>query len=60
MTDIAQKTIASETVHEVISPRREVWLAFRAHHGAMAGLIFIAFIVFLAIFANFIAPNSPT
>ncbi|MFP8966220.1 dipeptide ABC transporter permease DppC [Pokkaliibacter sp. CJK22405] len=41
------------------SPLREFWQYFRTNKGALAGLIFIALIILLAIFAELIAPHSP-
>jgi len=41
------------------SPSRAFWSAFRENRGATIGLAVVAFIVFLAIFANVVAPHSP-
>jgi ABC-type dipeptide/oligopeptide/nickel transport system permease subunit len=40
--------------------RADVWRRFRENKLAMAGLIFIAFLVLVAIFAPWIAPYGPT
>jgi dipeptide transport system permease protein len=40
-------------------PLRAFWNAFRENRGAMLGLSVIAIIVFIAIFANVIAPHDP-
>jgi dipeptide transport system permease protein len=42
------------------SPLRSFWHAFRENRGAVAGLVVVALIVFVAVFADFIAPYSPT
>ncbi|MEI2386631.1 ABC transporter permease subunit [Breoghania sp. JC706] len=39
---------------------REFWQYFATNRGAVAGLFFFVAIVFVAIFANFIAPHSAT
>ena len=57
MTDLALP--AAESTSQVISPRREVWLAMRGNRGAMAGLIFIVLLVLAAVLANVISPNNP-
>ncbi|WP_392385825.1 dipeptide ABC transporter permease DppC [Marinomonas primoryensis] len=43
-----------------MTPFQEFWHYFRTNKGAVAGLIVIAFIFFMAIFANFVAPHSPS
>jgi len=40
-------------------PLAELWSDFRQNAGAVAGLIVIAVIVLLALFADFVAPHSP-
>lgn len=42
-----------------MSPYQEAWFYFRKNKGALIGLIYICLIIFVAIFANFIAPHSP-
>ena len=37
----------------------EFWLYFRENRGAVLGLIFFLFIIFIAIFADFISPYTP-
>lgn len=39
---------------------QQFWFYFSKNKGAVAGLCFIIFIVLVAIFANFIAPHSPS
>ncbi len=41
------------------SPLAAFWSAFRENRGAMFGLVILAIIVLLAIFANWVAPHSP-
>ncbi len=41
------------------APFTAFWRAFRENRGAVTGLVFVCFIVFLAIFAGFIAPHDP-
>lgn len=38
---------------------RTFWLSFRENKGAVAGLVVLAFVVFIAIFADILAPYSP-
>ncbi|MBN9062007.1 MAG: dipeptide ABC transporter permease DppC [Rhizobiales bacterium 65-9] len=40
-------------------PLREFWTYFSANRGAVAGLVVIALVFLLALFADFIAPHSP-
>ncbi len=40
-------------------PLREFWGAFSANHGAVAGLIVIVLLLFIAVLAPWIAPHSP-
>jgi len=37
----------------------EFWASFRENKGAVAGLVVLSLIVFVAIFADFLAPHSP-
>lgn len=39
---------------------REFWWAFRENRGAVAGLVVVVLIVFVALFADWIAPHAPT
>jgi len=41
------------------SPARAFWSAFRENRGALAGLCVVAFIAFLAVFADWVSPHSP-
>ncbi len=41
------------------SPLRSFWLAFRENRGAVIGLVVVCLIVFVAIFADVIAPHPP-
>ncbi|HZW75553.1 MAG TPA: ABC transporter permease subunit, partial [Caldimonas sp.] len=42
------------------SPARELWRDFRRNRGAMIGLFVLALLVFCAVFADVIAPYSPS
>nr|WP_233407787.1 dipeptide ABC transporter permease DppC [Marinomonas spartinae] len=42
------------------TPLREFWHYFSSNKGAVAGLAFIILICFLAVFANVVAPHSPS
>jgi len=42
------------------SPARELWRDFRRNRGAMLGLVVLALLVFCAVFADLIAPYSPS
>ena len=42
------------------TPLQEFWHYFSSNKGAVVGLIFIVLICFMAVFANFIAPHSPS
>ncbi|WP_421847465.1 dipeptide ABC transporter permease DppC [Marinomonas sp.] len=41
-------------------PLQEFWHYFSSNKGAVAGLVVIAIICFMAVFANFVAPHSPS
>jgi dipeptide transport system permease protein len=41
------------------SPLRAFWLAFKENRGAVIGLVIVSLIVFVAIFADVIAPYPP-
>jgi dipeptide transport system permease protein len=41
------------------SPLREFWHYFRENSGAVAGLVVVLGLIFLAVFADLIAPHSP-
>ncbi len=43
-----------------MTPFQEFWYYFSSNKGALGGLIVIALIFFMAIFANFVAPHSPS
>ena len=43
-----------------LSPLAAFWAAFRENRGAVAGLVVVLLILFAAVFADFIAPYSPT
>lgn len=43
-----------------MTPLQEFWHYFSSNKGAVAGLVVIAIICFMAVFANFVAPHSPS
>ncbi|QUX93936.1 dipeptide ABC transporter permease DppC [Marinomonas sp. CT5] len=43
-----------------MTPLQEFWYYFSSNKGAVAGLVVIAIICFMAVFANFVAPHSPS
>ncbi|MFT2110482.1 dipeptide ABC transporter permease DppC [Marinomonas sp. 2405UD68-3] len=55
-------TVAIDTLATPIpkTPLQEFWYYFKSNKGAVAGLVFIIFISFLAVFADLIAPHSPS
>ena len=40
-------------------PWREFWISFSANHGAVGGLVVVAVLLLLAVFAPWIAPHAP-
>jgi dipeptide transport system permease protein len=40
-------------------PLREFWIAFSANKGAVAGMVIVAFLLLLALFAPWVAPHAP-
>jgi dipeptide transport system permease protein len=40
-------------------PWREFWISFSANHGAVGGMVVVAFLLLLAVFAPWIAPHAP-
>jgi dipeptide transport system permease protein len=41
------------------APLVEFWHYFRQNHGAVAGLAVVVILVFVAVFADYIAPHPP-
>ena len=54
-------TVAADDIYVVAppSPMAELWRDFCRNKGAVVGLCMVSIFVFLAIFANFVAPHSP-
>lgn len=50
----------SLVVPKPLTPMREFWFYFSKNKGAVVGLVFIIIVALLAIFANFVAPHSPS
>ena len=49
-----------QTVQGPRTPLSEFWFYFKQNKGAVAGVTYVALIVFLATFANLIAPHAPS
>ena len=61
MADVAVPTTSHEPAGAApLPPLRAFWSAFSENRGAVAGLAVVAVIVLLAIFADWVAPYSPT
>ncbi len=56
---MTQQTTTPVAAAKPLSPFGEFWFYFTQNKGALIGLCFIAFIVFVAVFADFIAPHHP-
>ena len=54
-----QQTTFDDVAMVYPSPLAEFWQSFSHNKGAVAGLIFMSFLVFCALFAPFIAPHDP-
>ena len=52
--------LAATVVASPPSPTAELWRDFRRNRGAVAGLVVIVLLVFVAVFANVIAPYDPS
>lgn len=60
--DVAVSIAAADESARVLaqpSPLEAFWSAFRENRGALIGLSVVGFVLFLAIFADFVAPHSP-
>lgn len=57
-----QMTVSSDSLVAPVprTPLQEFWFYFKSNKGAVAGLVFIVFICFLAVFADLVAPHSPS
>lgn len=58
-TPNTQLTVAEEGISAPPSPLAELWRDFRRNRGALIGLTLVALFIFMALFANWIAPYSP-
>jgi dipeptide transport system permease protein len=60
--DAAQQTTpeAGEPSVRPTHPLREFWFYFRESRGAVVGMAVIALVIFVAIFADILAPHGPT
>ena len=57
--DAALQELEASIVAKPPSPLAEFWHYFRQNRGALAGLIVVAIVVFLAVFAQVVAPHDP-
>lgn len=57
MSEISKNAPAIEL--KPLTPMREFWTYFSANKGAVVGLVYIGIMIFVAIFADVIAPYSP-
>jgi len=60
--DVAVSIAAADESARVLaqpSPLEAFWSAFRENRGALIGLSVVGFVLFLAVFADFVAPHSP-
>lgn len=60
---LAQEMISQEEtliVPKPMTPLQEFWFYFKKNKGAVVGLVYIIFVVFIAIFADFVAPHLPS
>ncbi|MFT2098323.1 dipeptide ABC transporter permease DppC [Marinomonas sp. 2405UD66-6] len=60
-TSIETSTENNELTAPVpMTPLQEFWHYFSSNKGALGGLVVITLIFFMAVFANFVAPHSPS
>ncbi|MBR7888206.1 dipeptide ABC transporter permease DppC [Marinomonas sp. A79] len=59
-TETSTTQTATSTAPAPMTPLQEFWHYFSSNRGAVAGLVVIVIICFMAIFANFVAPHSPS
>lgn len=52
--------LTNQSTYERMSPGREAWRRLRRHRSAQVGMVILGIMVFVAIFADWIAPYSPT
>lgn len=57
MSETTQNTLPQE--RQPLSPFAEFWSYFSSNKGALAGLIYIAFVIIVAILAPIVAPHNP-
>ena len=60
-TSIETSTEKNELTAPIpMTPLQEFWHYFSSNKGALGGLVVITLIFFMAVFANFVAPHSPS
>ncbi|ADZ92986.1 dipeptide ABC transporter permease DppC [Marinomonas mediterranea] len=60
MSTTASTPTPARTELVIQTPLQEFWHYFKTNRGAVIGLFFILFVSFLAIFADLVAPHSPS
>jgi dipeptide transport system permease protein len=58
-TDAAARELEAAAIVKPPSPLAEFWNYFRKNRGALVGLIVVGIVVFLALFAQLVAPHDP-
>jgi peptide/nickel transport system permease protein len=59
LTEPAEVAAIDDRDYADAAPSKLVWQAFTRHKFAVVGLVVLAFVYFVAIFADFLAPTSP-
>lgn len=57
MSQVTENKVISAPVP--MTPLQEFWHYFKRNKGAVVGLVYVAIVLFIAIFANWIAPYNP-
>ena len=57
MSQVTENKVISAPVP--MTPLQEFWHYFKRNKGAVVGLVYVVIVLFIAIFANWIAPYNP-
>ena len=57
MSQITENKVVSAPVP--MTPLQEFWHYFKRNKGAVVGLVYVAIMIIIAVFANFLAPYNP-
>ncbi|VEC02268.1 Dipeptide transport system permease protein dppC [Cedecea lapagei] len=57
MTQLTENKVVAAP--KPMTPFQEFWHYFKRNKGAVIGLVYVAVMIFIAVFANFIAPHAP-